>query len=122
MRGQPITLYEREQIQLLLLGRWSLRNIAKKLYRDHSVIVREVQRNKSKDARYRAEYAHKQALKRREKERVHKLDTDDVLRNYVVQRMKEGWSPEKISGRLKNLPDSYLLGSYVSHETIYQYI
>jgi len=122
MRGQPLTFYEREQIQFFILGKWSLRNIAKKLYRDHSVISREVQRNKSVDGKYRAEYAHKQAMRRLQKEHARKLDVDDTLRNYVVQRMKEGWSPEKISGKLRNLPDSYLFGSYVSHETIYQYI
>lgn len=122
MRGQPLTLYEREQIQLFILGKWSLRKIAKKLYRDHSVVVREVQRNKSVDGKYRASYAHKLATTRLGKEHIRKLDVDDVLRNHVIQHLKDGWSPEKISGKLKNLPDSYLFGSYVSHETIYQYI
>lgn len=122
MRGQQITLYERQQIELFVRGNWSLRKIAERLYRDHSVIVREVGRNKDKDGKYYASHAQAKAEKRMSRTYRRKLDEDDVLRNYVVQRMKDGWSPEKISGRLKNLPESYLFGSYVSHEAIYQYI
>jgi len=113
---------DKRKIEVFLRGNWSLRNIAKMLHRNHSVIVREVSRNKDKNGKYSALSAEEKAMKRRKREFRRKLDEDDVLRNYVVQKMKEGWSPEKISGRLKNLPDSYLFGSYVSHETIYQYI
>jgi IS30 family transposase len=122
MRGQCLTFYERQQIELFLRGKWSLRKIAKRLYRDPSVVSREVKRNLDKDGKYYASHAQAKADKRMRREYRRKLDEDDVLRNHVVQKMKEGWSPEKISGRLKNLPESYLLGSYVSHEAIYQYI
>ena len=122
MRGQQITFYEREQIELFVRGKWSLRKIAKKLHRDHTVVSREVKRNLDKDGKYYASRAQGKAEKRMSREHSRKLDEDDVLRNYIIQQMKEGWSPEKISGRLKNLPESYLFGSYVSHEAIYQYI
>jgi len=57
------------------------------------------------------------------KPRRHKLDEDDVLRNWIVQKMREGWSPPMISGVLKNRPDqAWMKGKGVSHETIYQYI
>jgi len=122
MRGQPLTLYEREKIELHLRGKWSVRRIARMLYRDHSVIVRELQRNRCLDGVYRARKAHERAEKRRNKPQKRKLDQDNVLRNRVVRQLQEGWSPEQISGRLKNRLDSYIAGSYVCHETIYQYI
>ena len=122
MRGQSMTLYEREKIELFIRGKWSHRKIARCLHRDHTVIDREVVRNRDKDGVYRSFSAQKKANSRAQKEHRHKLDEDDVLRNWMIQKMKEGWSPQKISGRLKNHPDSHVAGSYVSHETIYQYI
>lgn len=123
MRGQPITLYEREQIELYLRGNWGIRRIARRLYRDHSVISREVNRNKGKDGKYRAKKAHEKALKRMSREHKRKLDEDDVLRNWVIQKLRDdAWSPQQISGRVKNHPDSQVAGSYVCHETIYQWI
>lgn len=92
------------------------------LHRDHSVIVRELQRNVCPDGIYRAHKAHERALKRQDKPRKRKLDDDDVLRNWVAKQLIEGWSPQQIAGRLKNRPDSQVIGSYVCHETIYQYI
>ncbi len=123
MRGQPITLYEREQIELYVRGHWSVRMIARRLHRDHSIILREVIRNKGKDGKYRAKTAHAQAVKRMSREQRRKLDEDDVLRNWVIQKLRDdSWSPEQIAGKLKNRPDSQVAGSYVSHETIYSYI
>lgn len=87
MRGQPITLYEREKIELFTRGHWSMRRIAKMLYRDHYVIVREINRNKDSDGIYRAKNAHNKALKRLNRERKRKLDTDDALREWVIQKI-----------------------------------
>lgn len=122
MRGQPLTLYEREQIELYVRGRWSQRSIARKLHRDHSVVSRELARNTDKDGVYRSAHALARADKRKSQPHTHKLDEDDVLRNHVAQRLQDGWSPEQISGRLKNRPDSQVAGSYVCHETIYRWI
>lgn len=123
MRGQPITLYEREQIELYLRGQWEIRRIARKLYRDHSVISREVKRNKGRDGKYRAKDAHEKATKRSARVQTRKLDEDDVLRNWVIQKLRDdSWSPQQIAGKLKNHPDPQVAQSYVCHETIYSYI
>lgn len=123
MRGQLITLYEREKIELFLRGKWSLRRIARSLYRDHSVIVRELKRNTGRDGIYRAQRAENWALQRKSKPHKRKLDLDDVLRNWIIQKMRIGWTPEQVSGQLKNRPDLQVTGSsYVCHETIYSYI
>jgi len=122
MRGQPLTLYEREKIELFVRGKWSLRKIARNLHRDHSVIVRELSTNTERHGIYRAASAHLKAEKRIKRPHRKKLDNDEGLRNWVVSRLMIGWSPQIISGQLKNHPGSKMAGSYVCHETIYQYI
>lgn len=122
MRGQPLTLYEREKIELHLRGRWSIRQIAKMLHRDHSVLVRELQRNTDKDGTYRSARAHAKALGRARSPHRRKLDRDDALRNHVVRQLVAGWSPEQVAGRIKNRPESQVIGSHVCHETIYRWI
>ena len=122
MRGQPLTLTEREKIDILRRGKWKLRPIARTMNRDHSVIKREIDRNKDKDGVYRAANADRRAQERAHRPHRKKLDTHDQLRNWIVQHLQKGWSPEQISGRIKNRPDAQMIGSYVCHETIYQYI
>jgi len=101
-----------------------MRDIAGYLHRDHSVIVRELERNSSRDGTYCSLTAHDSALKRRNKPRRHKLDEDDVMRNWIMQRMRiDNWSPAMIAAKLKNRPDQgWMRGKGISHETIYQYI
>ena len=48
-----------------------------------------------------------------------KILNDNELSMYIVRKLKEGWSPELISGRLKAFKSEL---EYVSHETIYSYI
>jgi IS30 family transposase len=124
MRGQPLTLYEREKIEFYIKGKVPAREMARYLHRDHSVIVRELERNKNRDGTYCSSTAHEKALQRRTKPRRKKLEEDDVLRNWMIQKMRiDGWSPMMIAEKLKNRPDqAWMMGKCVSHETIYQYI
>lgn len=46
------------------------------------------------------------------------LDKDSELRNFMIDKLKQGWSPELIAGRLKQ-DNGYCV---ISHETIYRYI
>lgn len=60
-----------------------------------------------------------QALADVRRTRRHKLERLPELRDAVVDRLREGWSPEQIAGRLRvELGASHKL----CHETIYQYI
>jgi len=123
MNGQPITLYEREQIELYLRGNWGIRRIARRLHRNHSIISREISRNKDKNGKYISNIAHNKSSKRRGRNPKRKLDKDTVLLNWIIHKLKDdAWSPEQIAGKLKNHPHSHLAGSYVCHETIYNYI
>lgn len=119
---QIITLYEREQIAYSLKLKRSLRTIANRLKRDHSVIVREVSRNREPDGKYDPLKAQARADRRARKTNKRKLETDWRLHDWVEARLKEGWSPELAAGRLKDLPPKELGGASVSHEQIYDYI
>ena len=123
MRGQEITLYEREKIELHVRAHSSIRKIGVMLHRDHSVIVRELDRNTCPDGIYRAAKAHEYAEKRKSKRRKRKLEEDEELRRYVVDQLSdEQWSPQQISGEIKKRLEPWMDGKGVSHETIYHFI
>ncbi|WVX51601.1 IS30 family transposase ISRssp4 (plasmid) [Roseobacter fucihabitans] len=48
-----------------------------------------------------------------------KLEQHEDLRNEVIGKLKDGWSPEQIAGRLKIEPRA---PHQICHETIYQYV
>jgi IS30 family transposase len=123
MNGQELTLYEREKIELHIRGKESVRGIGRMLHRDHSVIVRELERNACPDGIYRAAKAQEYAEKRKSKKRKRKLEEDEELQRYVVKRMSdEQLSPEQISGEIKKRLEPWMDGKGVSHETIYHFI
>lgn len=123
MRGQPLTLYEREKIELHYRGKESIRGIARMLHRDHSVIVRELDRNTCPDGKYRAHKAEEHTEARKKKKRKRKLEKDEELQHYVLTQMiEEQWSPKQISGEIKKRLEPWMDGKGISHETIYQFI
>lgn len=118
MQYHHFTIEERETIHYGLWEKKSLRTIAKKLGRSVSSVSREIKRNiPEKRHRYASRLAHHRALqKRKSRGRYDRLKSKQI-RQYVVVHLKEGWSPEQISGRIKiDLKES------ISHEAIYQYI
>jgi len=98
-----------------------IRAIAKVMRRDHSVISREIRRNGGRK-NYQATLAQNMADKRKRKTNVRKLDKYPALKEYVVENLREDWSPEEIAGRLKDHPPAHLRGLSISHESIYDYI
>lgn len=123
MRGQELTLYEREKIELHLRGKETIRGIARMLHRNHSDVCRELQRNKSPDGKYRAAQAHEYAQNRKSKKRKRILEEDEELQRYVLKQMiNEQWSPEQIAGEIKKRLEPWMDGKGVSHETIYHFI
>ena len=111
---------DRETIAFLKAQGHSLRKIAFYLSRPPSTIAREVKRN-TEPIRYRSHIAHYKALTRRNEnhKRVSQLQKNFVLQNLVSQWIRNGWSPELISGRLKSRNHDVAV---VSHEAIYQWI
>lgn len=118
-----LTFYEREQIEHGLRVGETHNAIGMKLGRDHSVIDREVDRNSSPFIPYTAVSAQRafEFRKRlKHKSKLEKFENQD-LREYVIARINEDWSPEEIAGRLKNKLVQNI-NDTISHESIYQYI
>jgi len=93
----------------------STAKIAKKVGRDKSTISRELRRNKGGRG-YRPKQAHRMARERwRRAEKAVKMTPELIA--VVEGRLRQKWSPEQISGRLKREDQPH-----VSHERIYQHI
>lgn len=113
-----LTPEEREEIMIGLRQNESIRSIAKRLSRNPSVVSREIKNNSTEDDRYQAYWAHNRSKKRRRQSRQRERIPDQIIRQYIREKLQIGWSPEQIAGRISiEIP-----GKYVSHETIYMYI
>ncbi|MEK7503563.1 MAG: IS30 family transposase [Patescibacteria group bacterium] len=120
MKYTQLTVEEREKIQEMLWQKASIRAIATALKRNPSTISREINKNKSSLGKrvYIPRAAHERALtKRKSRGRKERLK-NDTIREYVIEHLKGGWSPEQIAGRLSQERPSHC----ISYETIYQYI
>jgi IS30 family transposase len=96
----------------------SLREIAGTLGRNVSVVAREIKANRTEDGRYQAYWANARSVRRRKRSRSRPRIADESIREYVERKLRLGWSPEQIAGRL---PIDHP-GKRVSYETIYQFI
>jgi len=116
-----ITAQERDIIAVLYSKGLSKRQIAKKLNRHHTSIVREIKRNSFKGKYYVSIYAQARTRRRVIKARKrHPLKNSQVYR-WVIHRLLRGWSPEQISGRMKLIfPNDSSMR--ISPETIYSFI
>jgi IS30 family transposase len=121
MPYQHLTPMERGQIQALLGQGLSQNAIARKLGRSPSTISRELRRNGTVFRRYDAGHAQRRYQTVRQLcVRGRSLDYLP-LRQYVIERFMEGYSPEQVSGRLSiDCPGQPRMR--VSHESIYRTI
>lgn len=119
---QVLTSVQREWIEFLNNQGKGPREIGRFLKRDHTVISRELKRNSKLGKKYSAVTAQKLADLKAKKTNKRKLDTDRELHDYVVKKIKEGFSPDEVSGELKNFPTENLKGKTISYEAIYDYI
>jgi IS30 family transposase len=111
-----IDLEERCEISRLYSSGASIRQIAAAMDRQPSTIAREIKRNISRQSGYLPVYAEKQSRARRWS--GSKLERNKVLRETVLSRLKQGWSPEQVAGRLAREAGKRV----ISHETIYRFI
>ncbi|MBI5306350.1 IS30 family transposase [Candidatus Wolfebacteria bacterium] len=110
---------ERDRIFLLKQQGKSNTDIAKILGRDKSTIGRELKRNRHrKFNQYLPDTAQRKTDKRKKKGRKKNyLDKDNRLKEYVLFKLKIGWSPELIAGKMNDE-----IQRFYNSESIYQYI
>lgn len=78
---------------------YSLNAIAKRLSRHRSTITRKINRNRLTRGDYSPLIAQRLYLEHRL--RLCLLEKDTDLNKFVIERLSEGWTPEQISGWLK---------------------
>lgn len=106
---------ERYYIQIQRKNGDSFRQIARSLGRSHSTIIREVKRNTGGRG-YRNKQASEMVKQRHhDKKKATKLDTS--IKGKIIAYLQQDWSPEQISGRLKQAGENT-----VHHETIYRFL
>ena len=131
MKHSKVTKTERT-----LLSQWKQEGIsniecAKRLGRNKSTIGRELTRNKTRVAigknnwQIIYEPLHAQQVAEDRKQRAfnakHPLKNPDVY-SYVLKNLRGGWSPEEISGRLREQDHKGDPHWQICMETIYQFI
>ena len=116
-RQGHLTASEREEILLGLHRRESMSAIARQLGWQPCTVTREVKANRGRD-KYRVWPAHLRARDATRRPKPAKLVAGSLCET-VTAWLKQWWSPEEISHRLRHeFPHD--LGMRVSHETIYQ--
>jgi len=117
-KKSKLTALERDQISVSLAAGLSLRRIARNLQRSVSSISCEVKRNSFK-GKYHSITAQAKSQERNLKSRRLNPLKSPAIYSYVVDKLRRGWSPEQISGRLKKDNGGKTV---ICHETIYRYI
>jgi len=113
-----ISARERDIIAVELSSGVSKEEIALKLGRHPSTIGREIRRNGSpvRETYTAIQAQHRADSRSQDAHRKERLKNAKV-RHYVVDRIKEGYSPEQVAGRIK-----HDIGLKTNHESIYLFI
>ena len=129
---QHLTLDERRSLFRMQEARLGVTEMAARLGRHRSTICRELGPNRfrdpdaSRDSRrnmsgYHPVTAQDIACARRR--RLAKLARHEELLAHVVDRLRAGWSPQQIAGRLRQEAEADGKDSkWLCHETIYRHV
>ena len=108
---------ERDKIAVWFGSGLSVREIGRRLGRNPSTISRELKRNRWSDGYQAIQAQRTSRLRKSHTNKTHPQKADWVY-SYVLEKLKDGWSPEQISGRLE-----LEKGQKVIHwETIYRWV
>ena len=118
MKQKRLTQYERQIIETNLASGKSFREIARMIGRNHTVVSREIKRNKGQFFDFSSAVAQRATSRRAKHTNTRKLNKDWSLNLYVTRRLEDHWSPEQIAGRMRLEQRQ----NYVCAESIYQYI
>lgn len=115
-----LTEEERDMIAVLRAKGLTLSDIAREIGRHKSTISRELDRNAppTNKGYYLSHKAQERAFHRWSATHKRERLKSQEIREYVESKLKNGWSPEIIAGRLSIEKP----GKAISYEAIYQYI
>lgn len=103
MSGTHLTLEERYLIHSAMLGGMSPTRIALQLKRDRSMIYDELKRGRDGRGQYCPHVAEVNRAAAAARSAANSVRKPDEVWRRVGERLKEGWSPEQISGRLARI-------------------
>jgi IS30 family transposase len=114
-----LTEKERDKISVLHSQGKSPSMIAKIIGRHRSTITRELKKKTSVFFRgmYLSNQSHQNTKRNWKNSHKRQRMQDERIKQYVLEKLKNYWTPELISGRIE-----LDLGLSISHEAIYQYI
>lgn len=113
-----LSLEERERLYGWRQKGLSLREIARRFNRSHGTLVRELGRNTRYGRAYLPCLAQKRAVRVGVKQRYQAPLKCPFVFLFVREKLRLGWSPETIAGRLKLKYPKYS----ITDETIYRYV
>lgn len=116
-KRSKLTEEERDCLAIWKSQGISVREMGRRLKREHSSILRELRRNRFGQS-YVAIHAQHVAEERKSEAGKRYPLKDRKTFGYVLERLIDGWSPEEISGRLQDEHGKQI----ICHETIYQFI
>lgn len=115
---RALSRVEREEVSRGIAAGLSMRTIAAALKRAPSTVSREIARHGGREA-YRAEAADQAAWANARRPKRCRLAAAPRLRRLVAKKLRRKWSPEQISGWLRQ-EYADVLDMQISHETIYR--
>ncbi len=115
---RALSRVEREEVSRGIAAGLSMRTIAAALKRAPSTVSREIARHGGRAA-YRAEAADQAAWANARRPKRCRLAMNSQLRRLVAKKLRRKWSPEQISGWLKQ-EYADVLDMQISHEAIYR--
>ena len=118
--AKQITDDQRNQIYALVKARFKQKDIAKQLHKSPSAISRELARNPTKQGKYLPRNARLKTKERRVQanKRFKKIENNEMLRRYIVRKLKLYWSPEQIAGRWNR---DYG-GKHIGKDSVYKFV
>lgn len=119
MKWKNISAVERSEIFILWSKGYSLRSIAKSLNRSPNTVSYELLRNKTRN-RYEPKKAQAKARLRKRMSRYQwmKIEENEELRAYIIERLQKNWNPDEISGRMREEKRPW----YISKNSIYRWL
>jgi IS30 family transposase len=120
-KHHKITAPERDQIAWWLACGITIREMARRLGRSPSSVSQELKRNQVNGV-YGSIKAHQAAgARKRHSHQKYLLRRRLTLRGFVLEKLKLGWSPQQISGRLKKeITDNFCMTQRSRDEKLWE--